>query len=131
MTVQISVTIWTILCFCAAMLILSRLLFKPMLSFMDARQEKIDRAKELRRSAKEERDRVLREREERHIAEAEAAEKEAERLLEAERRATLEAVTAKKEAAKTRLKEDKASLAEESERLYGALRAKWEEMKKA
>lgn len=121
MTIQVSVLIWAVICFAATALVLDRLLFRPMLRVMDARQEKIDRAKELRRSAQEERERVLREREERHIAEAEAAEKEAERLLEEERRAALEAVTAKKEAAKTRLKEEKASLAEESERLYAAL----------
>lgn len=45
MNIQLNVLIWTIICFCLAMLILDRLLFKPLLKFMDARQAKIDAAK--------------------------------------------------------------------------------------
>lgn len=45
MTIQPSVLIWTIICFCLMMLILNKLLFKPLLAFMDARNERIDRAK--------------------------------------------------------------------------------------
>ena len=45
MTIQISVTIWTIVCFILAMLILNNLLFKPVLSVMDKRREKIEAAK--------------------------------------------------------------------------------------
>lgn len=44
MTIQPSVIIWTVICFCLLMLILDRLLFRPILKFMDARQEKIDLA---------------------------------------------------------------------------------------
>lgn len=45
MNIQLSVTLWTIICFCLAMLILNKLLFKPLLQVMDARQEKIHRAR--------------------------------------------------------------------------------------
>lgn len=45
MTIQISVLLWTIICFCLMMLILNKLLFKPLLSFMDARNDRIQRAK--------------------------------------------------------------------------------------
>ena len=45
MTIQISVTIWTVICFILAMLILNNLLFKPVLSVMDKRREKIAAAK--------------------------------------------------------------------------------------
>lgn len=46
MTIQLSVLLWTIICFCLLMLILSKMLFGPLLKVMDARQEKIDRARE-------------------------------------------------------------------------------------
>lgn len=45
MTIQISVTIWTVICFILLMLILNNLLFKPILSIMDKRREKIEAAK--------------------------------------------------------------------------------------
>ena len=45
MTIQISVTIWTVICFILAMLILNNLLFKPILEIMDKRREKIAMAK--------------------------------------------------------------------------------------
>lgn len=45
MTIQISVTIWTIICFLILMLVLSKLLFKPVLTLMDKRKERIDSAK--------------------------------------------------------------------------------------
>ncbi len=46
MTIQPSIVIWTLICFCLLMFILQKLLWGPMLKFMDDRQEKIDRAKE-------------------------------------------------------------------------------------
>ncbi len=46
MTIQPSVLVWTVICFCLMMLILNNLLFKPMLAFMDKRKEKIDAAHE-------------------------------------------------------------------------------------
>ena len=46
MTIQPSVLIWTIICFCLAMLILNRLLFRPMLAFMDKRAQRLADARE-------------------------------------------------------------------------------------
>lgn len=53
MTIQLSVVIWTVICFCLLMLILNRLLFRPLLKFMDARQEKIDLAAQKRKADEE------------------------------------------------------------------------------
>lgn len=44
MTIQPSILIWTLISFCLLMLILDRLLFRPMLSFMDKRNERIESA---------------------------------------------------------------------------------------
>ncbi len=44
MTIQISVVIWTILCFLLLMLILHFLLFQPVLKMLDQRRERIQNA---------------------------------------------------------------------------------------
>lgn len=44
MTIQLSVTIWTIICFILLMLILHFLLFKPVLTVMDERRARIENA---------------------------------------------------------------------------------------
>lgn len=44
MTIQISVLIWTVICFVLLMLILHNLLFKPTLQVMDERKRKIEAA---------------------------------------------------------------------------------------
>ena len=44
MNIQPSVIIWTIICFFVLMLVLDRLLFRPMFAFMRARRKKIDDA---------------------------------------------------------------------------------------
>ena len=113
MTIQVNVLIWTVLCFCAFMLILWRLLLKPMLAFMDARKERIARAKgldrtgerearqaqlererqeELRRRAEERRQAVLNAQEEGRLA-REAREKAYQQDLK-DRRVALEAEAA-------------------------------------
>ena len=107
MTIQISVTVWTIICFVVLVLILDRLLFRPLLSFMDKRREKIDGAKNARETA-------LREREE------ELARRETERL-EAKRRAMTDAAEAlenERESYARRTAEKRA----ENERRLAALR---------
>ncbi len=63
MTIQPNVLIWTVLCFCAFMLILWRLLLKPLLAFMDAREERIRHAKSLDKSAERAARAALREQE--------------------------------------------------------------------
>ena len=44
MTIQLSVSIWTIICFILLMLILHHLLFQPVLQVMDARKARIQNA---------------------------------------------------------------------------------------
>lgn len=46
MSIQISVIIWTVICFLLLMLILKNWLFKPVLEVMEKRQARIDKAKE-------------------------------------------------------------------------------------
>lgn len=48
MTIQLSVTVWTVICFCLLMFILHNLLFKPVLQVIDKRRERINRAAEKR-----------------------------------------------------------------------------------
>ncbi|MBE6728526.1 MAG: hypothetical protein E7562_07785 [Ruminococcaceae bacterium] len=45
MTIQLSVTVWTVICFVLLMLILHNLLFKPVLAVMDKRNKRIENAK--------------------------------------------------------------------------------------
>lgn len=51
MTIQLPILLWTVISFCVLMLLLNRLLFKPLLAFMDARQDKINRARAAREAA--------------------------------------------------------------------------------
>ena len=44
MTIQLSVSIWTIICFLLLMVILRNLLFQPLLEVMDARKARIEKA---------------------------------------------------------------------------------------
>ncbi len=46
MTIQLSVSVWTVICFVLLMLILHNLLFKPVLRVMDERHERIKKAAE-------------------------------------------------------------------------------------
>lgn len=46
MTIQISVTIWTVICFILLALILHFLLFKPVLGVMDSRKAKLEKARQ-------------------------------------------------------------------------------------
>ena len=69
MTIQLSITIWTILCFIALMLILHHLLFKPVLALLDRRKAKIDGAK----AKREDYERIAGEHEAKRIAHREAA----------------------------------------------------------
>lgn len=53
MTIQPSVLIWTIICFCLLMVILNKLLFQPILKVLDDRQARIEAAREKQRSDQE------------------------------------------------------------------------------
>ena len=61
MNIQPNILIWTILCFCAFMLILWRLLLRPLLRFMDARDERIAHARKLDKSAQRAEEKARRE----------------------------------------------------------------------
>lgn len=44
MTIQLSVTVWTVICFLLLMLVLNNLLFRPILKLLDERKQRIDSA---------------------------------------------------------------------------------------
>lgn len=44
MTIQLPVLLWTVITFCLFAFVVNRLLFKPLLAFMDQRQARIDAA---------------------------------------------------------------------------------------
>lgn len=117
MTVQVSVTVWTILCFLALMLILDRLLFRPLLSFMDKRQEKLDRAREEKASALREREDTLHRREEDRIAAEKQAMQEASAALDRRQAENARLLAGKKADNERRLAALDAALAEESQRI--------------
>ena len=110
MNIQPNILIWTVICFCAFMLILWRLLLRPLLGFMDAREERIARARSLDKSAER--------------AE-EAARREAERQL-ALRRSGEErhaALLAQREAGQAELKAQALAFRQETERMRAELAA--------
>ena len=45
MTIQLPVLLWTVITFCLFAFVLNRLLFRPLLAFMDQRQARIDGAR--------------------------------------------------------------------------------------
>lgn len=117
MTIEPSLIVWTVLCFLALMLILKKLLFQPMLTFMDTRNAKIEAARKAKEDARTEY-----EAEARHLADERAAQeaqlrqsgaKALEQAQEELRRET----TQKRAEAAQRLAENRAALAEESERI--------------
>lgn len=46
MNIQISITVWTVICFCLLMVVLRFLVFKPVLALLDSRKQRIAAAKE-------------------------------------------------------------------------------------
>jgi F0F1-type ATP synthase, subunit b len=96
MTLQISVIIWTVICFAVLALVLNHFLFKPLLKVMDSRNRRIEgemaeRKAELDRREKRKLDAQL---------EREAAQKKVmednERAIEEARTATAERIAAEK-----------------------------------
>lgn len=79
MTVQLSVTVWTVICFILLMLILHNLLFKPVLKVMDARRDRISRAKQKReeqQKQKEEYESAQRQKQSEFLADSKRKQKE-------------------------------------------------------
>lgn len=117
MTIEPSLIVWTVLCFLVLMLILKKLLFQPMLTFMDARRAKIEAARKAKEQARADHEaetrRLL---DERAAQEAQLRQSGAEAIEHAH--AELLRQTAEKRAdAARRLDENRAALAEESERI--------------
>lgn len=117
MTIEPSLIVWTVLCFLALVLILKKLLFQPMLTFMDTRNTKIEAARKAKEDARTEY-----EAEARHLADERAAQEAqlrqsgAEALEQAQEELRRETTQKRAEAAQ-RLAENRAALAEESERI--------------
>ena len=86
MTIQISVLLWTVITFCILMFFLNKFLFKPLLAFMDAREQRIASARERRETAALALETAEREAEERRrAAEKQARDAAAAAILDAKR----------------------------------------------
>ncbi len=114
MTVQISITVWTILCLVALMLILNRFLFRPLLSFMDRRNDKIRLAKEEKETALQERETEIHRLEEAQEAALRSAAAEAAASGERIREQVAGSVAEAKELYYRKLQEEKDLLAQEA-----------------
>ena len=131
MTIQLPVLLWTVICFVLLMLILSRLLFRPLLDFMDRREEKIrsaaqklEETEQARRDAEEKLARFRQEEAER----TDRLSKEA--VAEAEREAAAILASAAEEQKRT-LEDCRSSLAAEKEKLSRDTEEKTDELARA
>ena len=114
MTIEPSLIVWTVLCFLALMLILKKLLFQPMLTFMDTRNAKIEAARKAKEDARTEYEAEARRlADERAAQEAQLRQSGAEALEQAQEELRRETTQKRAEAAQ-RLAENRA---EESERI--------------
>ena len=117
MTIEPSLIVWTVLCFLALVLILKKLLFQPMLTFMDTRNAKIEAARKAKEDARTEYAAEARRlADERAAQEAQLRQSGAEALEQAQEELRRETTQKRAEAAQ-RLAENRAALAEESERI--------------
>ena len=117
MTIEPSLIVWTVLCFLALVLILKKLLFQPMLTFMDTRNAKIEAARKAKEDARTEDEAEARRlADERAAQEAQLRQSGAEALEQAQEELRRETTQKRAEAAQ-RLAENRAALAEESERI--------------
>lgn len=131
MTIQVSVTVWTILCFLALMLVLDRLLFRPLMSFMDKRKEKIDGARRSKENALREREEEIVRREEDRVAAEQRSMREASAALEELRRENARRIAEKKAENEQKLAALSQTLAEESRSILAALEPRTEALAEA
>ena len=116
MTIEPSLIVWTVLCFLALVLILKKLLFQPMLTFMDTRNAKIEAARKAKEDARTEYEAEARRlADERAAQEAQLRQSGAEALEQAQEELRRETTQKRAEAAQRRV-EFRAALADESER---------------
>ena len=84
MTIQVSITIWTIICFLVLFFVLRNLLFGPVIEVMDKRRKKIDDARAAKEEAvlsyEKEQSKIAEEREAARIEAVHAAEEKVEAL---------------------------------------------------
>lgn len=131
MTIQLPVLLWTVICFVLLMLILTKLLFRPLLAFMDRREERIRSAartledmEEARRDAEEELARFRRE-------EAERIDRLSKEAVAAAERDAAASLASAVEEQKQALDACRASLAAEKENLNRAAESKADEVARA
>ena len=127
-TIQISILLWTILSFIALMLVLNRLLFRPLLDFMDKRREKIDGAKRARQTALHEREEELARREEDRALAKKQAMQDATAALEDARQEYAEKAAGKKADNERRIAELRGELAKESETILASVEPRMDEL---
>lgn len=123
MNIQLSVLLWTIICFCLAMLILNKLLFKPLLQVMDARQERIDRARGKQKAYAEAYDQELKALEEAREAEKQQKALEAAAGLQASQEQAGRDLAAARQADAAEIEEYREQLRDESQELKSKLDA--------
>lgn len=127
-TIQISILLWTILCFTALMVILDRLLFRPLLGFMDKRREEIDGAKHARQTALREREEELQRRGEEHASAKKQAMLDAAAALEDIRQEYAGKSAEKKADNERRIAELRGELEKESETILAAVEPRMDEL---
>lgn len=102
MNIQISVIIWTVICFFLVMLILRNLLFRPMLAMMDKRAKRIADAKEKQKADEiKEKDAIA-------AMEKSVIEQNEQAKADAERKITEEKISAEQELEELQNKEQEA-----------------------
>lgn len=126
MTIQISVTIWTVLCFLALMVILDRLLFRPILSFMDKRREKIDGARAAKADAIREREEEISRRAQERIDAERRMMQEASAAMDLQTEENARRLSEKKAENECRLAALDEELSTESERILSSLEPRTE-----
>lgn len=124
MTIEPSVLIWTVLCFLALLLIVKKLLFQPMLTFMDARSAKIEAARAAKAQAQHEREAEISRRQEEYAAEEARQHEQGVAALESLHTESLRLTAEKRSETARRLDADRTALGAESERIRGELEPK-------
>lgn len=97
MNIQISVLLWTVICFLLLMLILQKLLFQPILKCMDARESKIETAKQKKRDAEQAAEEAKAALAQSAREQTEQAKKDAERMISQEQGSVEAALMQKRE----------------------------------
>lgn len=128
MTIQLPILLWTVISFCVLMLVLDRLLFRPLLAFMDARSAKIARAQAAREAADRARQDAQHAAEEAHQAAEKRARDDAQSALEAARCSAAQETVKREQAYAEKLAETKTEMEAERQAMVKKLDAGMEEL---